>query len=479
MKIGNYTHNLSVNRGILINLFLIIITCYFIINYPSISIFFLAGLIIVLLVYQDPLYALSIFILIVPFSNTNIFYIRLLKVPGSEPIFILSYLLILVAMINYKKSIKMPKFSLIFTFIILTVFAFSIVYSLNNLENINFRRIIEEKSEFSIFSYILQSFVRPLFYFLPFIIIVKYLKNADRIKKLTNIIALSLTILSISLLYVYIFKIGIMGDIRKATEIYSITFGLHRNDIADYFILGFPYLLAGFFIKKNILNIFVICLSILATGFLFSRTAYVIIFFSIIFYLIISKRAKLLPILIAFILILSFLISSSIILERASKGISSGDRNEITAGRIDNIWLPLIDEYIHNPKKLFLGNGRYAIISSDAVAYGLTQDTMWHPHNMYLEQIIDSGILCFFLVIFLYIKFFTKILKTLKIINNYVLKEYLYASIISLISYFISGLTGRSLFPTLKNSFFWISMGITVAIINIFENYKQKVSVEN
>ncbi|MHA1231703.1 MAG: O-antigen ligase family protein [Candidatus Helarchaeota archaeon] len=373
----------------------------------------------------------------------------------------------------------MPKFSLIFTFIILTVFAFSIVYSLNNLENINFRRIIEEKSEFSIFSYILQSFVRPLFYFLPFIIIVKYLKNADRIKKLTNIIALSLTILSISLLYVYIFKIGIMGDIRKATEIYSITFGLHRNDIADYFILGFPYLLAGFFIKKNILNIFVICLSILATGFLFSRTAYVIIFFSIIFYLIISKRAKLLPILIAFILILSFLISSSIILERASKGISSGDRNEITAGRIDNIWLPLIDEYIHNPKKLFLGNGRYAIISSDAVAYGLTQDTMWHPHNMYLEQIIDSGILCFFLVIFLYIKFFTKILKTLKIINNYVLKEYLYASIISLISYFISGLTGRSLFPTLKNSFFWISMGITVAIINIFENYKQKVSVEN
>jgi O-antigen ligase len=253
--------------------------------------------------------------------------------------------------------------------------------------------------------------------------------------------------------------------------------GMLRNSLANFYIIGFPAVLARYFLKKSIVNMICICLSVAAVGFLFSRTAYVILILSFVFYLLISKRTKYLPLLFAIGIGVSFIISANII-ERASKGIESGDRNKITAGRTDNTWLPLIEEYASDPKKLLIGNGRYAIVSSDAVLEGYAPDDFWHPHNMYLELIIDSGIVGFMCVVPLFFVILRKIHKNLGNVRDLKIKEYHYAIIVSMISYFIAGITGRSFFPGLKNSYLWIIMGIGIAMLQIRETSDEKTETK-
>ena len=181
----------------------------------------------------------------------------------------------------------------------------------------------------------------------------------------------------------------------------------------------------------------------------------------------ISKRAKLFPILFAIAIGFSFFISESII-ERVSKGVYTRDRDEISAGRIDSTWLPLINEYSKDPMKLIFGNGRFAIQSSDAVARGMATDHS-HPHNMYLEQVLDAGLIGLTVFISFFILLFKKLFYFFNRIENKKLNEYYYAVIISMISFFIAGLTGRTLFPSGKNCYFWIVAGIAIAIVRILQ----------
>ena len=166
---------------------------------------------------------------------------------------------------------------------------------------------------------------------------------------------------------------------------------------------------------------------------------------------------------------LTFVVSESIV-ERASKGLDSGDRNAISAGRIDNQWIPLLKEYIDDPQKFLFGNGRFAIVNSRSVAMGYTPDSMLQPHNMYLEQFLDTGIILFIITLsffgFIILKFF----RSLKNIKDPTIKEYQSAVFVSIISFFIAGMTGRSLFPSGKNAFLWLSIGLGVAIVQMIQN---------
>ena len=160
-------------------------------------------------------------------------------------------------------------------------------------------------------------------------------------------------------------------------------------------------------------------------------------------------------------------------MERGSKGLESGDLQEISAGRTSNLWLPLTQEWIQNPKKLLVGDGRYAIISSDAVARGFTPETMLHPHNMYLEQILDVGIFGLIFILGFFVFLFRKAYKGLNVVRDGEIKEYLYAAIISMASFLIAGMTGRTLFPSIKSSYFWIAVGLTIVIIRLVEQARE------
>lgn len=431
----------------------------------------LAGLILVLF-WRKPLHALSIFIIFVPYSNTELFRDSLVSLPGAKPLQLVALFVIIVACINYKKSTPLPKFASFFAMAIITVFTISIIRSLAYLDILNWMR----EENLSTLNYMLSDYVKPLIFFLPLIIISKFTHKLEQIEFLVKTLVLSIMILSIYLLYLYLFKIGFKGDLRWVDEYYSLTFGLHRNDIANFFMIVFPLCIARFFLKKNFFNLVSIGLSIVAIGFLYSRTAYLVMIISFLFYLFISKRSKFLPVFLTIAFGLSFIVSASII-ERASKGLEEHDLESISAGRIDGIWLPLIEEHTRDSKKLLLGNGRYGMKISEAAQSSIMVSSS-HPHNMYLEQIVDAGLIGFIIFILFFILLLQKISRNLHYLPNGRLKEYHYAIYVSIISYMLAGMTGRSFFPMFLNSYLWIVIGIAIALIRMLQESKRNSNYE-
>jgi O-antigen ligase len=342
------------------------------------------------------------------------------------------------------------------------------------MDTINLRRISAGEDPYSILEYLLQYFVRQLIYFIPFIFIIKFCKKISDLEYVINTLVLSIGLLAIFIIYSYLFGIEDRSSMEVVGETTSLI-GLHRNAVADFFIAGFPIILARYFLKKNIINILVVWLSVVAIGFLYSRTAYGLLILSTVLYFYVSRRIKFSPLLIAIAIGLFFIIPSTII-NRASKGLEVRDQEEVTS-RIDHIWRPLIEEYAGDLKGLLFGRGRYAMLSSNAVATGLTPTTMMHPHNMYLEQILDVGIIGLVCMIWLFAILFRKVHRTLGTIQDYKLREYRCGMIVSIASYFIAGVTGRSFFPQLKNSFFWIIVGMTFVLIKLIQKSHENEAV--
>jgi hypothetical protein len=467
MKFTRSISSSYLSRNLILGVLAGIILGSIILDFPYAAIFIMLGLIVFFLFFRSPLKALSILIILLPFTNTSLFNDPLINLKGAQPFYLLALFVILIAVINYGQSVKMPKYSFLFSILIVTIFGLSIIRSLPNLDLINQRYLMEGKNALSALAYFLKAFVRPLIFFMPFIVIVKFCNKIREVEFLMNILFLSTVALSFYVIYLGLFKTGGNPDVKVMSEALQLDLGMHRNLLANFLILGLPIVLARYFLKKNIVNMLGIIFTVSAFGLSYSRTAYAILIFSFILYLFISKRAKLLPIIIAIAIGSSFIISESII-ERASRGIESQDRDEISAGRIDQIWLPLIYEYSQSPRKLLFGNGRFAVVSADAAARGIMADKL-HPHNMYLEQVLDAGILGLTVFMSFFLLLFKKILYFQNAITDSKLREYQYAVIISMVAYFTAGLTGRTLFPGGKNCFFWIVVAIAVVIIRLVQ----------
>ena len=272
--------------------------------------------------------------------------------------------------------------------------------------------------------------------------------------------------LSAYLLILYLRDCTGITNLGYIRQYFASELGLHTNDLANFYIIVFPALLSNYFIKKNKQSILSICITIPVFGILYSRTAYVMLFFSIIFYFMISRRTKLLPVFLGIAFILFSITSYTAIKERVLYKTDTKSVDSITAGRVDNLWKPLIYEYLQNPEKMFLGNGRRAIFYSDSISRGMILDT-GHPHNMYLEMILDCGILGLVFFIYFFSVLLLKIKNAVLSTENPVLKEHLFAVLTAIISFLISGLVGRSFFPQINNSFLWIILGYTFILLKI------------
>src|SRR5262249_37280358 len=79
--------------------------------------------------------------------------------------------------------------------------------------------------------------------------------------------------------------------------------------------------------------------------------------------------------------------------------------------------------------------------------------------------ILDAGLVGLAGLMPFYIILLRQAYQSLKFINEYELREYQYAVIVSLSGFFISGLTDRSLFPNDENCYLWAVMGFAISTI--------------
>ena len=424
---------------------------------PYIAISLIGVIGILLFILKEPLKILIFLILISPFAGTVYLKENMFNIPGSKPIIILGVLTGIGSLINLPKASKMPKHASYFAVAIIIIFTISIFRSLSHL-NI-FNKYLYVENHLTTVGFLLSAYIKEFIFFIPFLVIIKYANNERYLNLIMDIICITMILFSLHLLYIYSQCLKNNMNLNEISGYYSDTYSMHRNHLIMFYICGLPFALRKYFLDKKLINVLFILIILISIGFLFSRTGYVAGILTIPLYLIISKRKKFLPIIIAASIILTGIISTAVI-ERAKTGLEEKDPDTISAGRINKLWIPLIEENFNITKKFMFEIHAYA-----------------HPHNMYLELLLDAGVFSLVIIITFYYVIIRKALIALKNTSDTFLKENLYACIVSIIAFLISGFANLSFFPQNSNIFVWVVLGLTIATYQIiYKSWEIKLS---
>jgi O-antigen ligase len=413
---------------------------------------------------KEPLKVLMWFILLSPFAGTSYLRENFLDIKGLKPFLVLGLSIFLISLLNYQKASRMPKYAYYFGLAVILIFSISIFRSLEHLYIFN--KYFYAKDNLSIAGYLLSAYVKEILFFMPFVVIIKYANTERDLNRIMDIIYFTIIILSIALLYEYIIRRS--WRMAYTSEYLSDIYLMNRNQLAMFYICGLSFAFRKYFLNKKIINIILILIILTSIGFLFSRTGYFAAIFAIVAYLTISKRKKMLPVIVIALVGFIMVMSTSVI-KRATTGFEEKDRDTISAGRIDKIWIPLIKENVNDTEKFLFGDGRNAIRASDSLLKGRIS-FLGEPHNMYLELLIDAGIISLIIIVLFYYVILRNAFHTLQLTTEAHLKENLYACIVSILCFLIAGMTGHSFFPMNSNVFIWVILGCTIASFELLSH---------
>ncbi|WP_289032212.1 O-antigen ligase family protein [uncultured Paraglaciecola sp.] len=409
--------------------------------------------------------ALILMILIIPFSGTELLGSNLLNISGAKPINLIGALLFCTwilkgaEFINFSSKIRAKAFLIFSAYLI--IFSLEFFRSYLNL-GILLVRNIDAFGDFgtSKFGYILSYYVRAIFTVFSFFYIINHIKNIKQIETIANIILFSIFMFSLFTLLIS-FELVISGAPRSAIrESFQLTFNFHYNTVGTLIMLGIPLALSrslshgkGWYIVFG--TILIALLFTQSRGAILGGLAGVFAFFFF-------QRKISIPMLLSIIFLglLGYLLSDYII-PLFSRGLESGDLSEISSGRIDSMWIPLIEELMAEPQKLLFGLGMFGMIMSDSYVTNFNFFQATHAHNAYLNLLADAGliVLTLFLILFYYST--KKAFKYSKKIN-----EPTYNALFSCaVAYSVSALTGRQWFPIVDNMLLYPVIALLVAYV--------------
>ena len=236
--------------------------------------------------------------------------------------------------------------------------------------------------------------------------------------------------------------------------------GMHANDLGRMYAVAYALLLFSWAESKSrpfkLACVATMGLVIASLVFTFSRGAFVGFLVVNALFLLwrFNGRTAAIGILAAVVLLL---LLPGAVFDRMSMGFDTGDVNEVTAGRIDGIWLPLLPEVLSSPP---WGNGLGSTIWSNAMRHGMMIEAA-HPHSAYLEAILDVGVIGLCLSI-AYLVHVWKGFRTLGS-NAFLTPEmrgFFQGATAGLISFFITGFVGSSFQPRAEYAFLWLAIGM-------------------
>lgn len=240
------------------------------------------------------------------------------------------------------------------------------------------------------------------------------------------------------------------GTYVAGRSLVSAASGMHANDIGAWA----TYALVIAVLSREQQRIWVrvryaaIAMSLLAIVFSFSRTAYVTA--PLILLLTQSRirmKEKLITLGAVAVIIAIF---SPLIMERAETGFQEKNisMSKISAGRTDKIWAPLWEDFMERP---VVGNGRFAQLRSES----FFKNRLTHAHSLYLQILIDMGIIGMFIVFAVIVRLYR--------IGRKAGTPLPYLVFVLL----LVGIPGHSFYPDTTNSLIWIFYGLSLAVLAV------------
>lgn len=253
-------------------------------------------------------------------------------------------------------------------------------------------------------------------------------------------------------------RLGVLAS--PAARDFLSAIGMHANDLGRLYAIAYALLLFTWAETKDtafkttlFVTMGVLTLALLLT---FSRGAFV--GFLLINALFVLWKFNARTVALAVLgLALAALVLPGYVIDRVTLGFATGDANAVSAGRIDGIWLPLLPEVLKSP---LWGHG----LLSTTWSYPMETEAMLlvtHPHNAYLEALLDMGVIGLGLVA----AYFWHVWKGFRSLgsNAYLspaLRGFYQGAAAGLICFLVTGMAGSSLRPVPEFAFLWLAIGM-------------------
>lgn len=239
--------------------------------------------------------------------------------------------------------------------------------------------------------------------------------------------------------------------------------GVHANDLGRVFAVAYALVLFTLAETREggmkLVMLVTLGLIVLALTLTFSRGAF--FGFAVVNLLFLISRRNLAALILGVLLLGGLaLLAPGAVYERIATGWN-GDLNALSAGRVDDIWLPLLPELLNSP---FYGNGIGAVLWSAPMRSGRILEVT-HPHNAYLQVLLDMGLIGFAL----FAAFFWHIWKTFRALAvapdlSPLLRGFHAGAAAGLLSFLAAAFAGSSLLPCFEQVFLWFAIGMAYGL---------------
>ncbi|MFD2270380.1 O-antigen ligase family protein [Undibacterium arcticum] len=212
-----------------------------------------------------------------------------------------------------------------------------------------------------------------------------------------------------------------------------------------------------------------------AVALTFSRGAYLGLFFCGRVFSFFTQRRFRAMLVVLLLVTLAALFMPDAVVERASMGLGNGNVEDVSAGRVDEIWRPLIPEILSNP---LIGHGLGSILWSESAQHRAILP-VGHPHSAYLGVLLDFGVLGA-IVIFVFFRHMWRLFIDLaKRMPDPIWRAYFRGAAACILLLLVQGVTDDSFTPTRTQPFLWLSYGIATGFFGRDEKPRNQTKLNS
>ncbi len=282
------------------------------------------------------------------------------------------------------------------------------------------------------------------------------------------LLPIGISIFAVCMLTIWYLRMhgGFIQDISGAdSRRFFSGLGFHANQLGRLLAVAYAMLLFAWAEssdkKFKLACLAVMALIVVSLIFTFSRGAFLGFMIVNALFFLWRFNAKTMAIVLAGGVILALFLPGQVY-ERIAMGFDTGDWDQVSAGRIEGIWLPLVPEMFKSP---IWGSGLGSVMWSDAMNEG-RMHTVGHPHNAYLEAYLDVGILGTVLLL----AFFAHVWKHMRNLGSNAfltpeMRGFFQGTAAGLIAFLLTGFAGSSLVPLPETAFLWIAIGMMYGLL--------------
>ncbi len=311
--------------------------------------------------------------------------------------------------------------------------------------------------------YIREVVAKPLLMLVFALLVGAAVAKSEKPEKFLAPMLISIWVMgSLGIVFVHLSGHTLLELATSARALMSAALGINDNELGRMYVIAYALVLFTWADSKEfglrLVLLASMAMLMVAIVLTFSRGTYLGFVMVIVLFLLWRRNAKTLVFAGLLGAAALFLLPEAVY-DRITYGVGSGS-NTISSRRIEQIWLPLLPDVLRSP---IYGSGLSSILWSDAMrrADGVTVMGVGHPHNAYLEILLDMGLVGLVLVG----AYFVHVFRGFRALSvdpslSPTLRGFYLGAAAGLASFLISAVADSSLRPKAEQAFLWLAIGM-------------------